>query len=69
MAKTVKSETTYNHAFALAFSVSGSTHPAGEDLTDEMLYEALITRARALLQENEIAEAVGCPIDTYEEDR
>ena len=39
-----KSMPTYNHAYAVGFELSGSTDPYGEDVTAEMLREALIKR-------------------------
>jgi hypothetical protein len=58
----------YNHAYAIAFSVSGSAHPAGEDLTQEQLVFAILKRIADLVDNNELVEAVGLPHDTYEED-
>jgi hypothetical protein len=58
---------TYNHAFTVAFSVSGSTHPEGEDITDAQFYQALRARAEDLYLHGEFQEAVGAPYDTYEE--
>lgn len=58
---------TYNHQFALGFSISGSTHPQGEDVTERMIYEAIIARATNLLSVAEGREAIGAPLDTYQE--
>lgn len=57
----------YNHAYTLAFSVSNSTHPEGEDLTQEQLAIAILKRVTDLIGNNEMVEAVGLPFDTYEE--
>jgi hypothetical protein len=58
---------TYNHAYSIAFSVSNSTHPEGEDLTQEQLVSAILKRVADLIDNNEMLEAVGLPFDTYEE--
>jgi hypothetical protein len=58
---------TYNHAFTIAFSVGGSTHPEGEDVTQEQLAIAILKRIADLVNNNELVEAVGLPFDTYEE--
>jgi len=60
-------KTTYNHAYTIAFSVSGSTHPKGEDVTPAQLREALEARIVDLTKNGEWEEAVGAPFDTYEE--
>lgn len=57
---------TYNHAFDIAFSVSGSKHPKGEDITPRMIRESLLSRL-AEMDDTELLEAVGVPFDTYEE--
>jgi hypothetical protein len=57
----------YNHAFTVAFSVSGSQDPNGEDITDEAFYLALRQRCEDLYRHGEFKEAVGAPWDTYEE--
>lgn len=59
---------TYNHAFTLAFSVSGSTDAEGLDITAEQFYAAIIKRAQALLANDEMLEAIGAPFDSYVED-
>lgn len=59
---------TYNHAFDIAFSVSGSRHPKGEDVTPRMIREALVSRL-AEMSDTELLEAVGAPFDSYEETR
>jgi hypothetical protein len=58
---------TYNHAYTLAFSVSNSTHPEGEDVTQTQLAIAILRRVADLIDNNEMVEAVGLPCDTYEE--
>lgn len=58
---------TYNHAFTLAFSVSGSTDAEGLDITAEQFYAAIIKRAQALLANDEMLEAIGAPFDSYVE--
>lgn len=60
--------TTYNHVFSVAFSIPGSTHPEGEDVTPERLKAALLKRIADLDAHDEWLEAVGGPDDTYEED-
>lgn len=59
---------TYNHAFTLAFSVSGSNDPEGLDITAEQFYTAIIKRAKSLLANDEMLEAIGAPFDSYAED-
>lgn len=59
--------TTYNHAYTIAFSVGGSTAPAGEDVSPTTLREAVLRRLAAL-DDDELEEAVGAPYDSYEEE-
>jgi hypothetical protein len=59
---------TYNHAFTLAFSVTGSAHPEGDDVTPAQYQSALEQRMRDLTKAGEWEEAIGLPFDTYEED-
>ena len=59
---------TYNHAFTLAFSVGGSIHPNGEDVTAAQFEAALTRRMRDLTENDEWSEAVGFPDDTYVEE-
>lgn len=58
--------TTYNHAFTLGFSIGGSTHSTGEDITGQDIRHKLIKRLEGMSNE-EILENVGAPFDTYEE--
>lgn len=58
---------TYDHAFTIAFSVQGSTHPEGEDLTRDQYRAALMKRINELYREDAFGEAVGLPFDTFEE--
>lgn len=58
---------TYNHAFAVAFSVGGSTSEDGSDVTPAQLKAALLKRVADLDAHDEWREAVGAPGDTYEE--
>jgi hypothetical protein len=55
---------TYNHAFDIAFSLV-SQHPTGEDVTADMLRNALQKRLDSM-GDDEIMEAAGAPTDTYE---
>jgi len=57
----------YNHAFDVAFAVV-SNDPDGEDVTAEMMRDALLKRVETLMADGEMIEAVGCPFDTYEEE-
>lgn len=57
----------YNHAFTMAFSVSGSETKDGSDITKEQYIEALQQRIKDLSDEDQIQEAIGAPFDTYEE--
>ncbi|MFA7523382.1 MAG: hypothetical protein WCY71_10715 [Halothiobacillaceae bacterium] len=60
---------TYNHAYTVAFSVKGSTHPEGADVTPEQFEAALTARIRELNSNvDEWAEAVGLPFDSFEEE-
>ncbi len=61
--------TTYSHVFTIAFSVSESTDPIGENVTIDQLRAALEKRITDLNFEGDTAwyEAVGIPNDTYEE--
>lgn len=67
---------TYDHAYTLAFSIGGSTHPQGDDLTEQQLAAAILRRVADLLSngykrsptQTELHEAVGAPYDTFEED-
>lgn len=58
---------TYNHAFDIAFCVRGSTDPEGNDVTAEMMREALELRIKELMSDGCMLEAAGAPFDTYEE--
>lgn len=60
---------TYNHAFTIAFEVSGSIDPRAEDITSEQFREAIIKRMDNLdsVGELEWKEALGAPFDSYEE--
>lgn len=59
---------TYNHAFTLAFAVSGSECKDGNDVTAERMVEALQQRIKDLMANDEMLEAVGGSFDTYEEE-
>lgn len=59
---------TYNHAFRIAFSVSGSTSTDGSDITPVQFKSALENRIAELSKNSdEWIEAVGEPWDSYEE--
>ena len=55
----------YDHVYDLAFSVK-SDHPRGDDVTPQMLINALQKRIEDLKQGGEIMEACGVPFETYE---
>jgi hypothetical protein len=57
---------TYNHAFTIAFSISGSKRKDGSDLTPSDFRRA-IARRLGDLPDSEMMEAIGLPFDTYEE--
>ena len=59
----------YNHAYTIAFEVPGSTHPKGDDVTNEMIVAALRARADSIEKEDNAIECCGAPFDTYEEDQ
>ena len=58
----------YNHAFDLAFIVSGSTTDDGSEITAEQFRDAILKRVQDLYDARELIEAVGAPFDSYEED-
>jgi hypothetical protein len=62
-----ETETTYNHAYTLAFEVAGSKDESGEDVTGAQLRAALLERLSRLSDE-ELVEACEAPYDTFEED-
>lgn len=55
----------YNHAVTVAFEVI-SDHPTGDDITPDMLREALKARIDNLDAEDTWEEACLAPYDTYE---
>lgn len=57
----------YNHAYDIGFSLISSTEDAS-DVTPEMFRTALVNRIEQLDKDNEWAEVVHAPFDTYEED-
>lgn len=60
---------TYNHAFTIAFELSGSTDPDGDDVTAEDLRSALLKRIEDLDSAGDFdwLEAAGAPYDSYKE--
>jgi hypothetical protein len=62
------SQKTFNHAFSVAFEVPHSTSKDGADVTAQQMYDAILKRAKNLMDNDEMLEAVGLPDDTYEED-
>lgn len=60
---------TYNHAFSLGFSVSGSTDPEGEKITSAEFRAAIEARMDDLDSSGDLewVEAIGQPNDTHEE--
>jgi len=52
--------TTFNHAYTIAFEISGSHHPTGLDVTEAQLIDALQKRIDTL-------RTMDAPYDTYEE--
>lgn len=58
----------YNHLFSVAFSVTGSAHPKGEDVTPQQFRAAVLRRLEQLTDNaDEWFEAVGAPHDTFVE--
>ncbi len=57
----------YNHAFAVAFSIE-SDDPQGENISADQFHQALSKRSADITRNDEWAEAVGAPYDTYEND-
>ena len=59
---------TYDHAFSLGFSIQGSTHHQGDDLTAQQYREAVIRRVDELGDDKAAwEEACGMPFDSFEE--
>jgi len=60
---------TWNHAFSIAFSISGSTDPKGNDINSGKFRAAITKRMNELDSSGQLEweEAVGAPFDTYEE--
>lgn len=54
----------YNHAFTLAFQLK-SNDPDGEDVTEQMLREALLKRVAEMDENGLWEESVGAPFDSY----
>ena len=54
----------YNHAYTLAFSLEGSSHPKGEDVTPAMLRAAII-RYLANLDDDSLESNCETPFDSY----
>lgn len=59
-------KTTYNHAYDMAFSRSGSTCEEGSDLTPALARE-LIKQRLDDLSDAELMEAIGAPFNSHEE--
>lgn len=58
----------YNHAFTLAFEVSGSKDPEGNDITGLEYARSLLFRIGELAKDESVWEgALGAPFDTFEE--
>ncbi|WP_242121183.1 hypothetical protein [Sphingomonas lacusdianchii] len=57
----------FSHAYGVAFTVR-SHDPEGADVTPSMLKAALLARVADLDAAGEWHEAVGTPVDTYQED-
>ena len=57
----------FNHVFSVAYSLDSDT-PDGSDIGEHEHVAALLKRVAALIDSNEIIEAVGLPEDTYEVD-
>lgn len=59
---------TYSYALMLGFTVHGSTHPEGKDLTHSQIVAAILARLADLLASgDEILEAVLPPVYTEEQ--
>jgi len=60
---------TFNHAFTLAFEVSGSTDPEGNDITSGEFRAAITKRMNELDSAGQLEweEDIGSPFDTYKE--
>ena len=55
----------YSHMFCIAYTVL-SDHKEGEDITPEQHAAAIRARVDQCLKHDEMIEAVGCPVDTYD---
>lgn len=53
----------YDHAYTIGFSLI-SNHPEGEDVTPQMLREAICIRLKDIY-DSEILEACGAPFDSF----
>ena len=60
---------TYNHAFAIAFSIGGSTTEDGSEITVEQFRKAIEDRMDNLDEVGDLEwqEAIGAPHDSYED--
>jgi hypothetical protein len=56
---------TYNHAYTIAFSVSGSRCEDGEDVTAQQMADALKLRVDDLIAKGHLLHAVGSAYDSF----
>jgi hypothetical protein len=56
----------FNHAYTIAFEVSGSKDENGKDVTGKRLRSAIKQRLKSLTDE-ELADACEAPFDTHQE--
>ena len=57
----------FNHMYALAFAMV-STDPTGEHVSAQDVRNAVLKRLASLTDVELVKEAVGLPLDTYEEE-
>ena len=55
----------FNHMFTIAYTLE-SPSPNGDDVEEHEHVSAILKRVTALLDNNELLEAVGCPDDSFE---
>ena len=55
----------FNHVFSVVYALESNT-PDGSDIAEHEHVSAVLKRITALIDNNEIIEAVGFPEDTYE---
>jgi len=55
----------YNHAYSICFSVN-TDRPADAAINHNEILTAMLKRISDVIEHNELDEAIGLPLDTYE---